>query len=148
LMKRPPRPSGESLFAGGIAFHILWVGIFMAGITLGVQAWALSENLEHWQTMVFSVLSFLQLGHVMGVRSERVSLFRQGVFSNRLMIISILLTLTLQLMVIYVPFMNVAFKTQALSINELGLCLMLALVLFHALEFEKWVKARLYKLSR
>jgi Ca2+-transporting ATPase len=142
LMHRPPRPSGESLFAGGIAFHILWVGLFMAGITLGVQAWALHENLEHWQTMVFTVLSFLQLGHVMGVRSERVYLYQQGIFSNRFMLISLLITLALQLMVIYVPFMNSAFHTQALSAFELGLCFGLALVLFHTLELEKWVKAR------
>lgn len=142
LMHRPPRPSGESLFAGGIAFHILWVGLFMAGITLGVQAWALHENLEHWQTMVFTVLSFLQLGHVMGVRSERVFLYQQGILSNRFMIVSLLITLVLQLMVIYVPVMNSAFHTQALSAFELGLCFGLALLLFHALEIEKWVKAR------
>jgi Ca2+-transporting ATPase len=145
LMQRPPRPSGESLFSGGITFHILWVGLFMAGITLAVQAWALSENMEHWQTMVFTVLSVLQLGHVMGVRSERIFLFKQGLFSNRFMLISLLLTMVLQLMVIYVPFMNVAFKTQPLHPNELGLCILLALVLFHALELEKWIRVRLLK---
>lgn len=145
LMQRPPRPSQESLFSGGIAYHILWVGLFMAGITLGVQAWALHEGLEHWQTMVFTVLSFLQLGHVMGVRSERVFLFQQGIFSNRIMIISLLITLGLQLMVIYVPFMNLAFHTQPLSMFELGLCFVLALVLFHAIELEKWFKTRFSK---
>jgi Ca2+-transporting ATPase len=142
IMKRPPRPSTESLFSDGVGFHIVWVGLLMAGITLGVQAWALHHNLAHWQTMVFTVLSFSQLGHVLAVRSSRTFLLKQGLFSNLPLIIIVFLTFLLQLIVIYLPFMNAVFKTQPLSFLEFGICVLGAVFLFHAIELEKWIRHR------
>jgi Ca2+-transporting ATPase len=140
IMKRPPRPTDESLFSDGVGFHILWVGILMAGITLGIQAWSLHSNLEHWQTMVFTVLSLSQLGHVLAVRSDRTFLIKQGLLSNRSLFISVSITFLLQISVIYLPFMNSIFKTQPLTIKELGICIGGAVILFHAIELEKWIK--------
>ncbi|MFZ4544962.1 MAG: cation-translocating P-type ATPase [Saprospiraceae bacterium] len=140
VMNRPPRATKESLFSDGVGFHILWVGILMAGITLGVQAWSLYHNLAHWQTMVFTVLSVAQLGHVLAVRSDRTFLYQQGLFSNVTLISSVIITFLLQLGVIYLPFMNEIFKTQPLTLEELGICIGAAIVLFHAVEFEKWIK--------
>ncbi len=141
IMKRPPRPSGENLFAGGIAIHIIWVGMLMAAITLFTEAWALRYCPDHWQTMVFTVLSLSQLGHVLAIRSEKDFLFRQGVFSNLPLISAVLMTFILQLIVIYLPAANVAFKTQPLTLYELTFCIIASAVLFHAVEFEKWIKS-------
>ena len=140
LMMRPPRPSGESLFAGGIGFHIVWVGMFMAAITLGIQAWALHVNIEHWQTMVFTVLSFAQLAHILAIRSDRQFLFQQGLFTNWLLIVAVCITVMLQLTVIYLPLANQVFRTQPLSVEELMVCLVGAAILFHAVELEKWLR--------
>ncbi|MBL7742818.1 MAG: cation-translocating P-type ATPase [Chitinophagaceae bacterium] len=140
IMKRPPRKTNESLFADGIGFHIVWVGLLMAGITLGVQAWATSSNLEHWQTMVFTVLSLAQLGHVLAIRSDREFLYRQGIFSNLPLLGAVALTFLLQIGVIYLPFANELLKTQPLSLNELLICIGASAILFHAVELEKWVK--------
>jgi len=140
LMMRPPRPSGESLFAGGIGFHIVWVGMFMAAITLGIQAWALHVNIEHWQTMVFTVLSFAQLAHVLAIRSDRQFLFQQGLFTNWLLIVAVCITVMLQLTVIYLPLANQVFRTQPLSVEELMVCLVGAAILFHAVELGKWLR--------
>ena len=140
IMKRPPRPTDESLFSDGVGFHILWVGILMAGITLGIQAWSLHSKLEHWQTMVFTVLSLSQLGHVLAVRSDRTFLIKQGLLSNRSLFFSVSITFLLQISVIYLPFMNSIFKTQPLTIKELGICIGGAVILFHAIELEKWIK--------
>ncbi|MBL7739397.1 MAG: cation-translocating P-type ATPase [Chitinophagaceae bacterium] len=141
IMKRPPRKTDESLFADGIGFHIVWVGLLMAGITLGVQAWAINNGLEHWQTMVFTVLSLAQLGHVLAIRSDRQFLYKQGIFSNLPLLGAVLLTFLLQLGVIYFPFANELFKTQPLSLNELLICIAAAAILFHAVELEKWIKS-------
>ena len=80
VMQRNPHPRDESLFADGTGYHILWVGLLMAGVTLGTQAWSLYHGLQHWQTMVFTVLSLSQLGHVLAVRSDRTFLYKQGIF--------------------------------------------------------------------
>jgi Ca2+-transporting ATPase len=141
VMKRPPRPSGESLFADGIALHIVWVGLLMAALTLGTQAWAFQSGREHWQTMVFTVLSFSQLGHVLAIRSEKQFLFRLGLLSNLPLTCAVLLTVLLQIAVIYVPFANELFKTQPLSAGEFLFCVSVAAVLFHAVELEKFIKS-------
>lgn len=142
IMKRPPRKPNESLFAEGISFHIIWVGLLMAGITLGVEAWAVNQKLEHWQTMVFTVLSLTQLGHVMAIRSDTEFLYRHGPFRNPSLLGAVLFTFALQLAVIYLPFANNLLKTQPLSLNELLICIGAAAVLFHAVELEKWIKLR------
>ena len=79
IMHRPPRKTNESLFAGGIGYHIIWVGLLMAAVTLATQAWAIHHKLDHWQTMVFSILAFSQLGHVMAIRSDREVSFPTGI---------------------------------------------------------------------
>lgn len=145
IMEKPPRPGSESLFAHGVGIHILWVGILMAAVTLGLQAWAIQSGNDNWQTMVFTVLAFSQLGHVLGIKSEVSSLYKQGIFSNKPLIGAIGLTIGLQLAIIYVPYLNEIFKTKALSWEDLGICLALSVIVFHAVELEKWVKNRLRK---
>lgn len=140
IMKRPPRHPKESIFAGGMAIHILWVGFFMGSVTLGMQAWAIHHENTNWQTMTFTVLCFSQLGHVMAIRSGKESIFKIGVFSNKPMLGALSITFALQLIIIYVPFFNDIFKTQPLSWIELGMTLGVSSAVFWAVEIEKWIK--------
>lgn len=140
VMNRPPRPPNESIFAHGMWQHMLWVGLLMGALSLLTQAWAIKDGNAHWQTMVFTVLTLSQLGHVLAIRSETESLFAQGIFSNRPLIVAVLFTVALQMAVIYVPWMNVIFKTQPLSVEELAFCMVVASVVFFAVEVEKWLR--------
>ncbi|MBU1264093.1 MAG: cation-translocating P-type ATPase [Gammaproteobacteria bacterium] len=142
LMQRPPRPPKESIFAHGMWQHILWVGLLMGGVSLLTQAWAIHTGSAHWQSMVFTVLTLSQLGHVLAIRSERESLFSQGVLSNRLLVGALLLTFALQMAVLYVPWLNPIFKTEPLSLGELAACLALSSVVFFGVEIEKWLARR------
>jgi Ca2+-transporting ATPase len=139
IMKRPPRNSKENIFSNGIGKHILWVGFLMGITTLGIQFWAINSGDVHWQTMAFTVLCFSQMGHVMAIRSERESLFKIGVFSNKPLLGALLLTVVLQLAIIYSPSLNIIFKTQPLSFYELAITLAVSSVVFWAVEIEKWV---------
>ena len=143
IMSVKPRKAGESLFSRGIGFHIVWVGTLMASLTIGMQAWAIENQIWHWQTMVFTVLAFSQLAHVLAIRTERRFLFQSGVFGNIPLLGAVLLTVGLQVFIIYNPAANDLLKTQPLSINEMLICLGVAAVLFHAVEFEKWVRLKL-----
>ncbi|MBK7426425.1 MAG: cation-translocating P-type ATPase [Saprospiraceae bacterium] len=145
IMNKHPRPGNQSLFADGVGIHIIWVGILMAAVTLGVQAWAIYTGHDNWQTMVFTVLAFSQLGHVLGIKSDVISLFRQGIFSNKQLIGAIGITIGLQFAIIYIPYLNEIFKTQPLSWEDLGICLALSLIVFHAVELEKWIKNMIRK---
>jgi Ca2+-transporting ATPase len=143
VMQRPPRPPTESLFANGMWQHILGIGLLLAGLCLGVQAWAISSGHTNWQTMVFTVLTLGQMAHVMGIRSEQDPLWRIGIASNRPLLGAVLLTFALQMATIYVPFLNPIFKTQPLSLAELAVCLAAAAVVWAATELEKaWRRVR------
>jgi Ca2+-transporting ATPase len=143
IMQRPPRPPGESLFAQGMWQHILGMGLLIAGLCLAVQAWALHTGHAHWQTMVFTVLTLAQMAHVMAIRSESEPLWRQGLASNRPLLGAVLLTFALQMATIYVPFLNPIFRTEPLSLGELGICLAAALVVYCVVELEKaWRRKR------
>ena len=139
VMDRPPRSPSENLFDHGMWQHILWVGLLMAGITLLAQAWAFYTDSQHWQTMAFTVISLSQLGHVMAIRSEKVSLFTMGIFSNRFLILTVLFTLTIQMATIYVPVLNTIFKTDPLTMSELAICFALSSIVLIAVEIEKWL---------
>ena len=140
IMERPPRPPKESIFAGGLGVHIIWVGLLMGGVSLATQAWSLKTGHAHWQTMVFTVLCLSQMGHVLAIRSESESLFSQGIFSNRPLAGAFLLTFALQMTTIYMPLLNPIFKTEPLSMNELIITLAASSLVFCAVEIEKWFK--------
>jgi Ca2+-transporting ATPase len=145
LMRRPPRPPAESIFAHGMWQHIVWVGLLIGACCLLSQGIALHMG-WHWQTVVFTVLTFSQLGHALAIRSERDSLFAQGLRSNRPLLGAVVFTVALQLATIYVPVLNGVFKTDPLSLLELLFCLAMSAVVFVAVEIEKWLvrRGRLY----
>jgi len=143
IMRRPPRPPQESLFAHGMGWHILLVGGLLAALCLGLQHWAIHIGDTHWQTMVFTTLTLGQMAHVMAIRSETDSLLSQGLLSNKPLLGAVLLTFGLQMATIYVPWLNPIFKTQPLAAWELGLCLALAALVFVVVELEKaWRRHR------
>jgi Ca2+-transporting ATPase len=149
VMQRPPRPPSESLFSHGMWQHILAIGLLLGGLCLAVQAWALSTGHSHGQTMVFTVLTLGQMAHVMAIRSEFDSLWRQGLLSNKPLLGAVLATFALQMAVIYVPVFNTVFKTAPLSAMELGICLAAAMVVFIAVEAEKtWRRSRASTLNQ
>ncbi|MEJ2231737.1 MAG: HAD-IC family P-type ATPase, partial [Nitrospirales bacterium] len=147
IMQRPPRPPNESIFAGGLWQHILWVGLLMGGVSLVTEMWAYQADLGQWQTMVFTVLTLSQMGNVLAIRSEHESFLQRGPLSNVWLLGAVLLTFALQMATIYVPFLNPIFHTLPLTLNQLGLCLHHSSVVFFAVELEKWVR-RCYRASR
>jgi Ca2+-transporting ATPase len=138
IMNRPPRPPTQSVFAEGRAFHIIWVGIFMAAIALSAQSIAIKNNL-HWQTIVFNVLCFSQLGHLLAIRSQKQAIFTSDFFANKPLILSVFITLILQFAVTFIPILQPIFHTKELSITELiGIGFASSLVFF-AVGIEKVV---------
>lgn len=140
IMKRPPRNSKQRIFSGIMAIDILWLGLLMGLSTLGMQFLVLKNGDTHWQTMTFTVLCFSQLGYAMAIRSSRESLFKIGVFSNKPLLAAIFFTVVLQMMIIYIPFLNLIFKTQPLTINELIIAIAVSSIVFWAVEIEKLVR--------
>jgi Ca2+-transporting ATPase len=145
IMDRSPRPPSESVFANGLGVHVVWVGVLMAALAVGTQIVALRLGAPAWQTMVLSVIAFSQLAHAMAIRSETESLFTQGLFSNKPLLGAVALTVLLQLGLVYVPAMNALFDTMPLSLMELAATVLVGLVVFAAVEIEKYLRRRRQK---
>ena len=141
VMKRPPRPPRESIFAHGLTRHVVILGLLMGFLTLGVGLWG-EANDRPWQTMVFTTLALLQLGHALAVRSERQSFFSLGALTNKYLLSTVVITLGIQIAIIYWAPLQSLLKTEALSAQELGIVLVVSTGAFAGAELEKWFGRR------
>ena len=96
----------------------------------------------NWQTMIFTTLTFCHLGVALAARSERSLLWELGLLSNKPLLGALLLMMSLQLMVVYVPFFQRIFTTRALSPADLVLSLALSVAVFSTIEAQKWLSRR------
>lgn len=119
IMNQPPRPPKENLFAGGLIPRIIVTGILLAISALFIQWWTIREGYDviTQQTAVFTTLCFVQLGNALSVRSFYHSLFSKDIFANRGMWLAVIGTVILQLLIVYIPFLDTVFKTTSLSWN-------------------------------
>jgi P-type Ca2+ transporter type 2C len=140
VMNRPPYKPNESIFSRGVGRDIFWVGFLLGMVLLGVAWGYFAEDPQgyRWQTMVFSTLAFSRIALAQTMRSDRDSLFHLNPLGNKPLLGVVLLTFSLQLAVIYLPFLQVLFKTTALSGFDLAVSLVLSTIVFWAMELHKW----------
>lgn len=124
VMEQPPRPHDEGVITRRMWVGILYVGVIMATGTLLVLDASLPGGLiegvgdmRYAQTMAFSTLVFFSLFAVFTARSDEKSAF-VGLFSNQWLWGSVALSLALQAAVVYIPFLQLAFSTVALSAGD------------------------------
>jgi P-type Ca2+ transporter type 2C len=128
VMERPPRPRGEGVITGSMWRGIVYVGVIFAAGTLLVIDASLpgglvpgAGDLRYAQTMAFTTLVFFSLFTVFNARSDVRSAFA-GLFSNRWLWAAVLLGVLLQAAVVYVPTLQQAFSTTALSLHDWLVC--------------------------
>jgi Ca2+-transporting ATPase len=90
------------------------------------------------ETMAFVTLSLAELFRAFTVRSERLSIFQIGIFSNRYLVGAVLLSFFLVLCTVFIPVLNPIFNTHALSGMEWVVVLGLAVIPAVAEEVTKW----------
>ncbi|MFI5130755.1 MAG: cation transporting ATPase C-terminal domain-containing protein, partial [Chitinophagales bacterium] len=131
----------ESIFSGGLGVHVIWVGILMGLVSIAAQWYEINAGDSNWQTIVFTVLCFSQLWHVMAIRSDTRSLFRQGLLGNKNLLGAIAITVLLQFIIIYVPQLNGFFHTSPLTWIEMVTAVAVSSIVFWAVEAEKLIKS-------
>lgn len=117
IMRRPPTSSKESIFGRGLVAFVAVMGVAMSLISLGIGAWAFFSGDRAWQTLLFTTLILSQVILALEVRSERESILRIGLFTNPLMVVAFLTSL--QVAVVYVPFLQTIFSTAPLGARDL-----------------------------
>jgi P-type Ca2+ transporter type 2C len=148
LMQQSPRPARQRVITGRMWAGILFVGIVMAAGTLYVLDASLpggfvdgTGTLQYAQTRAFTTLIFFQLFNVFNARSDRRSAF-DDIFSNRWLWAAVSLSVVLQCVVLYTPFLQRAFSTEALSGSDWLFCAVIASSVLWLREAEKLVYRR------
>ena len=145
IMNRPPRKPDEPVITRARAWIMMAQGAFIAACSLSAFLFILDvekEGIVRARTVALAVLSCSQLFHAFNCRSMKVSIFKLGVFSNPSLVLATGSSFLLQLSIIYVPFFQTIFKTQALSLLDLGVILAFSSLPLWAMELVKAVNRR------
>jgi Ca2+-transporting ATPase len=148
VMENPPRPGSEKVITGRMWAGILFVGAVMAAATLSMLDAGLPGglidrpgNMRYAQTLAFTTLVLLQLFNIFNCRSDEQSAFVKP-FSNRRLLVAIGASLLLQAVAVYVPVMQKAFSTTALTWNDWLLCAGVASSVLWLRELSKLILRR------
>ena len=144
LMKQRPIKAKEGLVSRRMIISSLGLGLLISLQSLGVIHWALNEGvpLPKIQTLIFTLVVISLMFNAFNWRSERCSVFSLGVFTNRSLIYAVLSTVLLQLAAIYIPIMQMAFRTVPLSLSDWGIIIPLASTTLIAMELTKYLEQK------
>jgi Ca2+-transporting ATPase len=151
IMERPPRQPDEPVITGARGWIIGFQGVFIAACSLGAFLFVLlyeQEGIVRARTAALATLACSQLFHAFNCRSMRESLFKLGVFTNPQLVGAVAVSFCLQMAIIYVPFFQPIFKTQALSLVDLGMIMVFSSLPLWTMEVVKAFnrKFRFYEL--
>jgi Ca2+-transporting ATPase len=151
-MRRPPRDAGEGVFAGGLAFDVVYQGVLVSLITLAAYfighymeagVWEIA-NSPDGMTMAFLTMAMAEIFHSFNLRSRKGSIFtmtRQNKYLWGAGILSLVLTTA----VIYVPFLSNAFGFEHISLTEYFVALGLAFLVIPIVEIVKLIRRAVSK---
>ena len=145
VMRRPPRRLTDRVIDAEMWRGIVWVGLVMALVSLAALDLRLSGGLlggsgeiDEARTMAFTTLVLAQLFNCFNARSDRTSAFSR-LFVNRWLWGAVALSALLQVAVVHLPFLNRAFGTTPLGLDDWLLCIGLASLVLWASEARKLV---------
>ncbi|KQV81197.1 cation-translocating P-type ATPase [Rhizobacter sp. Root1221] len=145
VMARQPRRPGARAIDVRMAWGVVWVGLVMALATLltidlylpgGLIAG--EDDLATARTAGFTVLVLAQLFNCFNARSETSSAFR-SMFVNRWLWGAIGFSVLLQVAVVHLQPLNLAFGTVPLSLQQWSVCLAMGSIVLWAGEMRKAV---------
>jgi Ca2+-transporting ATPase len=140
IMKKPPRPTNEPVVTRRAGLLMLTQGTFIAACSLMAFAFVLfveEEGIERARTAAFVVLSCSQLFHAFNCRSQTVSLFRLGVFTNSKLVLAAAISFALQMAVVYIPGVSDLFRTEPLRFFDWVLVVAISSLPLWAMEIYK-----------
>jgi Ca2+-transporting ATPase len=147
LMERPPRPKDETVFTPGVLRYLIGAGVWTAIVSLGVFIWAIHTGREMMEARAFCFVTLIlvQFFNAFNCRSEWRSLFHIGVFSNTWLWLAIIWECIVLVLLLYVPFLQKAFRTFPLNIGDLLIVILSASTIFIFAEvyklFGRWKRA-------
>jgi Ca2+-transporting ATPase len=148
LMRRPPRNSKTGIFTRPVVTLMILGGLWSTLVNLGLFAWAMSSgrSLAEAMTMTFVSLVLIQFFKAYNFRSDRHSVFERP-FANKWLNRAIAWELLLLALIVYVPFLQGAFGTYALTLEDWFIIVALSFSVSPLLELAKWLERRRFNLA-
>ena len=148
-LKKPPRDPGIGLMYPGLFIRIIVMATIIGLGTFLIFRWAQARvSVEEARTMAFCAMVAFEWFMAFSARSDEHTVFQLGIFRNRILIASIGLAVVLQLAVVYVPFLQVAFDTYPLSLRNWAIIILAAVAVFALEEIRKALFPRLYSIGK
>ena len=145
LMDRAPRRRKDRVID-----REMWLSFFLAGLTMAIATLVVldmalpgglfpgSHDMTYGRTLAFTTLVFCQLFNVFNSRSDYGSAFSH-LFTNKLLWGAVALSAALQVAVVYVPFLNTAFDTTPITLQDWVLCIGMASIVLWVEEIKKFI---------
>lgn len=150
IMKKPPRARNSNILTKPLIARVLTAASI---VTLGTMFVYISEMADGVvtnkdATMTFTTFVFFDMFNALACRSEKQSIFSVGFFSNRMFNLAVGGSILAQLFVIYVPFFQSIFQTEALSFYELLKIVMVTSTVFWVDEIKKMIRKNGLRINR
>jgi Ca2+-transporting ATPase len=142
VLNRPPRRSQETLFNRNFLTLTLFTGLLTAGVTLGVFTYELyiDNSLEQARDAAFTALVIAELLRAFGARSEQLTIWQIGLFSNLRLFLIVAVSFALQLAIHHVPMLQTLFQIEPVSLNQCVVWIGVGFIPLIVLELRKVIR--------
>ncbi|KAG6117062.1 hypothetical protein E4U13_001396 [Claviceps humidiphila] len=145
VMNRPPRRRNDAVLTKAVLTRVLTsAAIIMIGTMLIYRHEMMADGqvTRRDTTMTFTCFVFFDMFNALSCRSESKSIFKgeMGLFANNLFNWAVSLSVVCQLLVIYMPWLQEVFQTEAIGLGDLFRLVVLCSSVFWADELRKHLK--------
>lgn len=143
IMRRPPRPPSTPLLTSEMIQRIILAAVIILVGVFALYLWELNiegRGIEVARTAALNALVMIEIVYLLNCRSLTKPIFQIGLYSNKWIILGILLMLLLQIAYTYLPSMNTIFQSAPLDLETWLRILILALISYIIIESDKWIR--------
>ncbi|WP_125607339.1 cation-translocating P-type ATPase [Lapidilactobacillus bayanensis] len=157
IMNQPPRRRDAHLLNKSVIWKAFaWYGLMASAISTfayfftnmqnGWPKIALASsgyNYREATTMTLAAIVFTQIAAVMNCRTQKASVFKNGLFSNHLIWVGIIFEICLLAVLVYTPFFQGLFNTAPLNVNDWLFLACIPIPLFLIEELRKYIARKI-----
>ena len=144
IMNRPPRKANLHVMDGYAIWRVVFVGLMIAISAFVLEAWLQPRgySAEFIRTVLLQTLVTAQWFYMLNCRVNDGFSLSKGLLANKGIWIVSGVLLALQLLIIYAPFMQMLFGTEALPFRYWVITFLIGFVMFLIVEAEKVLTRR------
>ena len=143
LMQRKPRSPKESIFTRDVKVYLIATPILMSVLLLFgfylYRPWEGVHQLTEARTQLLTAIILMELANALAARSLKYPTFKVGIFKNKFLWYAIILSLALQLFILYTPGVQAIFGVNTPEPFDWALAILFALIAFGSLEIGKYI---------